>query len=218
MSMEDILKVLVDSRQPGGASRPAAGSDPMTDLIGSLLGRQQEQAPAAPSGGGSTGLPDFMTLLERLLSSGRAAQSPVPGQSSPFNDIIMRLIQPYVNQLARKVNISPELATLVVAFVIQKLLAHHPTSQRDSTQFNLDDMLQQMAAGQISQQTLQTSGMVDELARTTGLDHDTAARSLDATLGMLGGHVKGSAGGARAKTAGRTSGLKSAGGAKRNKR
>jgi hypothetical protein len=215
--MEDILKVLVDSRQPGSASRPAAGSDPMTDLIGSLLGGGQAQAPSAPSGGGSAGLGDFMGLLETFLGSGRSAQnaSPAPGMTY---DPIMVLLQPFVNKLAQKVNISPEIAMLVVTFVVHKLLAHHPTSGRDSTQFDLDDMLQQMASGQISQQTLQSSGMVNELARTTGLDHDTAARSLDATLGLLGGQVKGTAGAARGKSSGRTSGLRSAGGAKRNKR
>ena len=34
MSMEDILKLLVDSRQPTQTQRPAQQSDPMTDLIG----------------------------------------------------------------------------------------------------------------------------------------------------------------------------------------
>jgi hypothetical protein len=43
MSMEDILKVLVNSRQQGGSSQ---GSDPMTDLIGGLLGGGQSQQPS----------------------------------------------------------------------------------------------------------------------------------------------------------------------------
>jgi hypothetical protein len=213
MSMEDILKILVDSRQPGSATRPAAGRDPMTDLIGGLLGGQAPQTGQAPA---SPGLSDMMGILETILGAGRASQGGGLSQS-PAGNPIMGLLQPVVNKIAQKMNISPEIAMLVVTFVVQKLLAHHPTSGRDSTQFDLDDMLQQMSSGNINPQTLQSSGMVDELAQATGLDHETAARSLDATLGVLGGQVAGAAG-VRGKKGGRTSGVRGARGGKNMKR
>jgi hypothetical protein len=213
MSMEDILKVLVESRQPDAANRPATGRDPMTDLIGGLLGGEAPQSGQRQG----PGLSDLMGILETILGSGRQSQGTVPSQV-PARDPIMGLLQPIVNKLAKKLNISPEIAMLVVTFVVQKLLAHHPTSGRDSTQFDLDDMLQQMSSGSINPQTLQSSGMVNELAQVTGLDHDTAARSLDATLSALGGHVGGSAGGVRGKKGGRTSGVRGARGGKSMKR
>ena len=191
MSLESILKVLVDSRGSGNTGQPAAGRDPMTDLIGSLLGGQQA---TTSSGGGSAGLGDMMGVLETLMGSGQQSQNTVVGQPAGANDPIMLLLQPFVNRLAQKMEISPQLATMVVSFVVHKLLAHHPTSGRDSTQFDLDDMLQQMSSGQISQQTLQSSGLVNELATATGLDHETAARSLNETFGLLGSQVRGSAG------------------------
>ena len=206
MSLEDILKVLVDSRGPASPNQPAGRRDPMTDLIGGLLGGQQ--APASGSGG-TAGLGDMMGLLETLIGSGQQSQNTGVGQTAGVNDPIMLLLQPFVNQLARKMDISPQLATVVVSFVVHKLLAHHPTSGRDSTQFDLDDMLQQMSSGQISQQTLQSSGMVNELASATGLDPETAARGLNETLGLLGGQVRSSAGSAPAGPAGRTGKVKS---------
>jgi hypothetical protein len=220
MSMEDILKVLIDSRQTGGGSRPSAGQDPMTALIGRLLGGQQ------PGGSQGVGLGDMMGVLESIMASsagssmgsgqayGQQAQMPGLGQGLGAGNPIMSLLQPMVNQLAKKANISPEIAMLVVSFVVQKLLAHHPTSGRDSTQFDLDDMLQQLSSGEISQQTLQSSGLVNELARNTGLDQDTAARSLNAAFGLVGSQVKGSAGKAQPKKSGRSPAVRGAAGKK----
>ncbi len=74
---------------------------------------------------------------------------------------------------------------IVVSFVVQKILARHPTSGRDSTQFNLDDLLNQVGSGKINPGMLQNSGMVDELARTTGLDHAAASKNLDAVFTLV---------------------------------
>ena len=210
MSMEDILKVLVDSRKQGNT---AQGADPMTDLIGGLLGGQQQpqsgggqqsgaelagsivnllgtvmgsgQQQGQNSGQQSGGLGNVMGLLETVMSSGQG------GNQSTANDPIMMLLQPFVTPLAKKANISPEIAMIVVSFVAHKLLAHHPTSGRDSNSFNLDDMLQQMGSGKIDSNLLQTSGMVGELSRRTGLDEATAEKSLQLGFSMVG---KGAAG------------------------
>jgi hypothetical protein len=216
MSMEDILKVLVDSRQPTRQSQPAGGQDPMTALIGGLLGGGQ-------SGGqsGGAGLGDMMGVLETIMGSGaRPGATPGYGQGMGMGmqNPILALLQPTVDQLARKVNIPPEIAMLVVSFVVQKLLAHHPTSGRDSNQFDLDDVLRQLSAGDISQQTLQSSGLVNELSRSTGMDQEAAARSLTAAFGLVGGQLQGvtrGAAGVAPRPTSRPAGGKTGGGAKR---
>jgi len=210
MSMEDILKTLVNSRQPGNTNQ---GADPMANIIGSLLGggqssqsqgginlsdgvdagdvvgllgglmgavqqsqgaSQQQQAPQQPSGAGDLG--SMMGLLETVMG----------GQNTGANDPIMGLLQPFVTSLAKKAKISPEIAMIVVSFVAHKLLAHHPTSGRDSNSFNLDDMLQQMGSGKIDSNLLHNSGMVKEISKKTGLDEATASKSLGMAFTMVG--------------------------------
>jgi hypothetical protein len=177
MSMEDILKVLVDSRQ-APASRQ--GADPMSDLIGSLLGGtsqpQQTQQPG--------GLGDMMGLLETVMGT----QSGSTRQAGA--DPVMMLLQPFVKQLATKMKISPEIAMVIVSFAVHKLLSHHPTSNRDSNSFDLDDMLQQMGSGQIDPGMLQSSGMISQLSRQTRLDEATTAKSLNTALTMLGKQIQ----------------------------
>ena len=188
MSMEDILKVLVNSRQPTNQSQQA---DPMADLIGNLLGgggqpsmmQQQSQMPQQ-----SGGLGDMMGLLEMFMGGGNQQQANPMNQMT--NNPIMMLLQPFVGKLAKKMNISPEIAMIVVSFVVHKLLSHHPTSGRDSNSFDLDDMLKQMSSGKIDPNILQNSGMINELSRSTGLDQDTAAKSLETAFGMFGKPVK----------------------------
>ena len=218
MSLEDIFKVLADSRQQGGVS-PSAGQDPMTQIIGGLLGGQggssqagqvadlvggllggqggsgqanqmadlvggllggQSSSPASTPAGGQGGLGNMLGLLETVIGSG---QSGIASQGVS-NDPIMSMLQPFINQLAEKVKISPALATIVISFVVHKMLSHHPTSGRDSTQFNLDDLL---SNGSLSAETLQSSGMVKELAKATGMNEQAATRSLDAAFSLLGG-------------------------------
>lgn len=225
MSMDDILKLLVESRQP--TERPSPQSDPMTELIGGLLGGGETagggQADAiagmlgnllggsgqassqagmgqsnamagmldsllggSPSqmGGQQTGLSGLMSLLEMFTAAG--GQSGL-GQPAMASSPLTGLLQPLVEPLAKKLKIPPELAMVVISFVLQKLLAHHPTSGRDSTQFDLDDLFNQLSAtGKINPNILQNSGMVEELSRLTGLDQATATKSLNTAFTMVG--------------------------------
>lgn len=211
MSMDDILKLLVESRQQGQSQpRPAQASDPMADLIGGLLGGGQSQASGGQpdamagmlgsllgggqsqaGGGQQSGLGNVMSLLEMVTGAGQQGL----GQSSIMaNNPILGMLQPFVAPLAKKLKISPEIAMIVVSFVVQKMLAHHPTSGRDSTQFNLDDLLNQVGStGKVNPGMLQNSGMVNELSRATGLDQATAAKSLDAAFTLIGQRALGSA-------------------------
>ncbi|MBL8062750.1 MAG: hypothetical protein JNK32_07020, partial [Anaerolineales bacterium] len=172
MSMEDILKVLVDSRQQGSST--GQGSDPMADLIGGLLGGQQQQAPA--SSGQQGGLGDMMGMLEMVMGGNQTGSM---NQAAAGSDPILLLLQPFVVKLAKKMKIPPEIAMVVVSFVAHKLLAHHPTSGRDSNTFDLDDMFTQMNSGNINTNILQESGMVREVSRLTGMDEANAAKTLD---------------------------------------
>ena len=192
--MQDILKALVSSRQQGSSSQDAdpmadliggllggtqsQNADPMASLIGGLLGGGQPQTPMQQSSPQqSGGLDSMMGLLETVMG----------GQSgSTANDPIMSMLKPFVGPLARKANISPEIAMVVVSFVAHKLLAHHPTSGRDSNSFDLDNMLQQMGSGKIDSNLLHNSGMVKELSQKTGLDEAAAAKSLQVGFGLVG--------------------------------
>ena len=196
--MEDILKALVSSRQQGNSSQ---NEDPMANLIGGLLGgtqSQQQSQNADPMasliggllGGGqpqtqmqqnstqqSGGLGSMMGLLETVMGGQSGASA---------NDPIMSMLKPFVGPLAKKANISPEIAMVVVSFVAHKLLAHHPTSGRDSNSFDLDNMLQQMGSGKVDPNMLKSSGMVKELSQKTGLDEAAAAKSLQVGFGLVG--------------------------------
>jgi len=186
--MEDILKALVSSRQQGSSSQ---GVDQMAGLVGGLLGGSQQSQGAGQlaglvggllggqsqnSGQQAGGLGSMMGLLETVMG----------GQSGSANDPIMALLQPFVTPLAKKANISPEIAMIVVSFVAHKLLSHHPTSGRDSSSFNLEDMLQQIGSGSIDSNLLHSSGMVKEISAKTGLDEATAEKSLNLAFSLVG--------------------------------
>ena len=201
MSMEDILKALVNSRQQESSAQE---TDPMASLVGSLLGggqsqggvnlsdgidagdvaglvgsflggsQQTQSAPSQPQAGGLSGM---MGVLEGIMGS---------GQSGSANDPIMGMLQPFIGPLAKKANISPEIAMVIVSFVAHKLLAHHPTSGRDSNSFDLEDMLGQIGSGQVDSGLLQKSGMVKEISKKTGLDEATAEKSLGMAFSLVG--------------------------------
>ena len=79
---------------------------------------------------------------------------------------------------------------MVVAFVIGKLLSGEAgagiATQPEGSE--LGGLLNRMGSGQGLDATyLQSTGMQEELAQQTGLDADTAARSLQEVLQALGG-------------------------------
>lgn len=203
MSMEDILKALVNSRQQGSSSQ---SSDPMTDLVGGLLGGGKSQGGVNLSDGvdlgdvaglvggfmGETQQPQGARQQQAGELSGMMGmlESVMGGQGTSQNDPVMMMLQPFVAPLAKKANISPEIAMIVVSFVAHKLLAHHPTSGRDSNTFNLDDMIQQMSTGKIDSNLLHSSGMVKEVSAKTGLDEATAVKSLNTAFSMMGKEVQ----------------------------
>ena len=103
----------------------------------------------------------------------------------------MMLLQPVVNQLAAKANISPQIAMVVASIAVHYLLQSHPSTPGASP-LNLGSVMQQLASGEgLSQSTLQKSGMVDDVVQATGLPQEQALKSLNTTFNVLGGHFKG---------------------------
>lgn len=198
MAMEDILKALMQSastqqrpQQPSGG-----GSDAMSDMIGGLLGGGQQsgggdalsQVLGGLLGGGQqgSGAPASQALggLEEII--GRPTGAAAPASS---NDPLMVLIQPLVNKVAAKVGISPAIATIIVSIVFKYLLKSHPSTP-DESPLNLGSVMQTLASGgRLSESTLQTSGMVNEVVRTTGLNEKQAVETLNTTFGVIGSQL-----------------------------
>ena len=144
----------------------------------------------------------MMGMLEMVMGGNQPGSM---NQAAAGNDPLMMLLQPFVVQLAKKMNIPPEIAMIVVSLVAHKLLSHHPTSGRDSNSFDLDDMLTQMNSGKINSNVLQQSGMIREVSQRTGMSEADSEKALNTALTMFGSKL----GGGTVKTA-KTSGAASA--------
>lgn len=201
MAMEDILKALMQSTttQPqsqqsggggdamsqvlggllGGSQQGGGGGDALSQVLGGLLGGSQQ--------GGGSPASQVLGGLEQLIGSQSAATS---APAANTGDPLMVLLQPLVNKVAAKVNISPAIATIIVSIALKYLLKSHPSTP-DQSPLDLGSVMQTLASGgQISQSTLQSSGMLNEVVRTTGLDEQQAAQTLNTTFGVLGSSLK----------------------------
>lgn len=163
--------------QPGAQGQPSAGADMLSQVVGGLMGGQSSGAPVNALLGG----------LEQVMGGkpgSTPSQASAPASSSP----LMGLLGPIANAVAGQVGISPAVATTVAATAMHYLVASHPAAG-GSAPLNLNNVAQQMASGSVSQQTLQSSGMVNAVAQATGLSQQAAAQSLDATFQHLAKHV-----------------------------
>jgi hypothetical protein len=202
--MEDIMKALMQSssgapQQSGdggnaisqvlgglmGGGQQSGGADALTQVIGGLLGGGQA--------GGSTPASQLLGGLQQIIGgtpgSGQLTQS--AGTMPSANDPVMMLLQPVVNQLAAKANISPQIAMVVASIAVHYLLQSHPSTP-GSSPLNLGNVMQQLSSGNgIDQGTLQKSGMVNDVVQATGLKQDQAVKTLNTTFNVLGGSLKG---------------------------
>lgn len=204
MAMEDILKALMQSTagaqpQPSGGSgnameqmlgsmlgggQPAggSGSDLASQVIGGLLGSQQNT--------GSSGVGSLLGGLQQILGGtpGVGAQLPLGGNTAGVGSEgpIMVLLQPLVNNLAAKLNVSPQIATVVASIALHYLLQSSPKTPGASP-LNLGSVLQDLSSGRsLSPETLHQSGMVKDVMQATGMDEQQALRSINTTLGVMG--------------------------------
>lgn len=206
MGMEDILKSLLEgaaqqqsSRGRGSANDPVAEllegilggaiqgqrsssstGGGLEDILGSILGGGQQSQRGQSSAGG--GLED---ILGGILGGGSSSA----GASSPLSG----LLAPIANALAQKLGLPPAVAETVVGFVLNKLLASRVSGASSAADqgLNLDGLLESMSEGGVQDTSyFSQSGLTQELAQKTGLDPQTAERSLAEALSLLGGQVK----------------------------
>ena len=220
MAMEDLMKVLMQSAaqsQQGGAQQ-SGGADMLGQVLGGLMGGGQ-QGGAQPSGGADmlgqvlgglmgggqqTAMPQqsgnsgdmLLGALQQIIGGQPGTGQPLPLNQGNFNmnasSPVMMLLQPVVNQVAGKLNISPQIATVVVSIALHYLLSSHPSTSPQAP-MNLSNVMQQLSSGNISESTLRNSGMVNDVMQATGLNKQQALKTLDATFGAMGAGVQGTA-------------------------
>ncbi len=169
----------------------------LSGMLGGLMGGGQQQAMQPQSGGDQ-----MLGMLEQLIG-GQPGQGQQLGLSSMgamntggmgMGNPIMGLLQPVVNQVAEKLNMSPQIVTVVASIAMHYLLSSHPSTSPQAP-MNLGSVMQQLGrSGNLSQGMMRNSGMVNDVMQATGLNKQDAVRSLDATFGVLGSHVKGMTG------------------------
>ncbi len=183
MGMNDLLGALLGGSQ-GGAQGGAGGQDdnPMDDMVGDLLG-------GLLGGGGSQG--GLGGLLGGILGGSGKADA---GELNP-------LMAPLANILADKLGLSPQMAQMVMGFVLGKMNdtpnPNQPAARGAAPQsggLNLDNLLEQMNQGGVDKTFVKNQGLDRELAEQTGMDREQAAESLEKVLNIFGGQMAKQAG------------------------
>lgn len=193
--LDDLLNSMMGGA--GAQSGDQAGADPLADLLGNLAG-----------GGASSGGGDVSDLLGNLLGAGPSqgaggvgglidfmmnAESADVGPGSP--------LAPIVEGIAQKLGLPPQMAQLIVTFLLGKLLSGASgggaagaggAGLTSAGGLDLNDLLGRLGSGQgLDADYVRATGLAEELSQQTGLDSDTATRGLQEALRMLGGQLGG---------------------------
>jgi hypothetical protein len=200
--MDDLFGTMMDSTG-GELDDQAAGDDPLADVLGGLLagsggtggGAGMGQLVQAMLGGGlqgasAQGAGGMEGLLGSLLGGGGSGMAANP------------LVAPIADALADKLGLSREVAQVVVGFALSKLLSAilGGSRQPDGRSTAQDSMVarqlvdQVRSGGDIDPNYLASTGLTQELVDRTGLDAETAERSLQETFAMLGSQMTASTG------------------------
>jgi hypothetical protein len=201
----------------GGMPSQGAGGDMLGSLLGGLLGGGGAQSGGMSSQGGGGDV--LGSLLGGLLGGGGMSarggtsmpsqQMPAPG-GDPISSILGGLlgvnagggagviannpienafVAPIANALAKKTGMAPGIAQVVVVFALTTLMSA-ATQKATQKGFSPSDLVNKLATdGTVSQKYLKDSGLVAQLAQQSGLDQQTAAKSLQQTFAALGTHV-----------------------------
>ena len=155
----------------------------LDDVLGSLLGASNQNGLGAILGAAgkaatqSSGNP--MTDILGALTGGSGALQPGSLASNSF-------LSPIVDDVARKHGIDPQIAETVVGFALTQLMS------KQGGGADMSSMVQQLASGQgIQTSQLKSGALATQLAKQTGMDHDTAAKSLQQVLSAFGKHMSG---------------------------
>jgi len=229
MSMEDIMKALMQSTSGQGQQQASQGTDALSQVLGGLMGGAQQgggqQAGAtgdmlsqalggllgggqqAQQSGGAAGVGQLLGGLQQIIGGtpGTGQQLPMGGGNLSMGAAspVMMLLQPVVTQLAEKAGVSPQIAMVVASIAVHYLVQSHPNTPGASP-LNLGNVMQTLSSGgRIDQKTLQSSGIVDDVVNATGMDQKKAVKTLNTTFDVLGGQVPGTKGKTASKTAGK---------------
>ncbi len=164
----------------GGGQQQGGGQPDLGSLLGMLGGGGQQQGGGQPDlgsllgmlgGGGGQGGDPLSGLLGGLLGGGQQGGGPFDALAEP---------------LAKKLGISPQIASAVVMFLANALLAGK-AGNRSGGAADLNQVLGMVDSGQVDSKALRSNQLVQDLSQQTGLDQQTAARSIGAVVDMLGG-------------------------------
>jgi hypothetical protein len=216
--------------QPGEPAPQVGGAGDLSGLLEGILGGAAgsgtpgQRSRSAPQIGGAG---DLGGLLEAILGGGAGmgmpgAQPAAGVPSGGLMDILGAILgggggggldsalTPLIAGLADKLGLPPQIAQMVVAFVLGKLMTGQrgaavpapapsrrsgsasrrraqPAQPAQPAGLDLDSLLERMNSSQgVDPAYLQSTGMVQELAQQTGLDQQTATQSLQEVFGMLG--------------------------------
>lgn len=146
-------------------------------VVGSLMGGSGGGSPANALLGG----------LEQVIGGKPGAASPAAASqavATSADSPLMGLLGPIASSVASKVGVSPAVATTVAATAMHYLVSNHPAGGGAPSA-----IMQQVASGQVSQDTLHSSGMVNAVVQSTGLSQQQAAQSLNAAFTHMSAHV-----------------------------
>ena len=195
MNMDDLMKALnqAGSQQAPKSGQQSSGQQSSQMDLGSLLG-------GLTAGGGQpgSGQMDLGSLLGGLMGGGTAqggdplsgllgglmgSGSGSGGMGGPFDAL--------AGPLAEKLGISPQIASMVIMFLANALLGGKAGSRSGAVNTDsaadLSDVVNMLNSGQVDSQALHSNQLVQDLSQQTGLDEQTAARSIGAVVDMLGG-------------------------------
>ena len=201
--MGDILGQILggSAPDPSASSSMPAGNDPLGGILGSILGGGSSPTSSGASagndplggilGGGnsptssgaSAGNNPLGGILGSILGGGLGGGDVLGAGAGAMAALIL---SPIADALAQKLGISKTIAMAVVAFAATKVIGSFMKKQGQPTNQLVDtDLVDRVKAGNASPQYLVNTGMADEIAQQTGLDRDTAARSLQAAFTLV---------------------------------
>ena len=221
--MDDLFQMLMeDGPSQSGGQNTGDAADPLTLLLQNLLGDGTSQglgalAGSAPQGGE----PDLASmLLQGALGStggfGVAEGQQATSGAGEIGDLLgammggagagqgsNALLAPIVNGLAENIGLPPQLAQVVVSFVLGKLLdsrmqtgaiAAAPLPRQideaEPEAGSLEAAVQSMRAGKRTGQAgTRSADLARELADKTGMDRATAEASVKEVLSAFAGRM-----------------------------
>ncbi len=187
MSMDNLMKGLMQSanQSQGQSSQQASSGGLLSDALGGLMG----------GGGGGNQADQLLGELEHITGGKPGSGQPLPrnGGNIPVTGAAssspaMKLLQPVVGKVASEAHISPAMATIVAAIAMHYVLASH-SSTSQSSPLNFKSVMQQLSSGGVSPDTLQNSGMVNDVQEATGLDQQESQSALETAFKAFASHI-----------------------------